>query len=178
MGSGRCVLGRLWVKHGQTHGPWLLRREAPGDLRTAHNLLQLLPHKPPMVLLDDAAFDADGVCRGYRQVRPGEAFVSADGLEPAALIEMLCQTVACHAAAATHESGRRLAGRLAAIQDFAFYDRALPGEKVELTARPAGRFGSLAKFYGEARIGPRLVAAGHVTLMSLSADAGSPENKA
>ncbi|NNM85834.1 MAG: hypothetical protein HKL96_08800 [Phycisphaerales bacterium] len=162
-----------------THGLWLLRRrDAPGDIRTPHNLLQLLPHKPPMVLLDDAAFEADGVCRGYRQVRPGEAFVSAGGLEPAALIEMLCQTVACRAAAVAHEGGRQLEGRLAAIQDFAFYDRALPGEQIELMARPAGRFGSLAKFYGEARVGPRLVAAGHVTLMSLSADAGSPENKA
>ncbi len=153
-------------------------REALGEILTPHNLLQLLPHKPPMVLLDDATFDADGVCRGYRKVRPGEAFVSAAGLEPAALIEMLCQTVACRAAAAAHEGGRQLEGRLAAVQDFAFYDRALPGEQVELMARPAGRFGALAKFYGEARVGPRLVAAGHVTLVSLSADAGSPENKA
>jgi 3-hydroxyacyl-[acyl-carrier-protein] dehydratase len=138
------------------------------------DLLDLLPHRPPMRLLDAIVSLVPGerAC-GRRDLRPDDFFFDGhfpgEPIVPAViLVEMIAQ-VGGLAAGAPQDPGAEAAPlrlRVAALGPFRFQHAAAPGDRLTVDARVAGKFGGLYKIDGEVTAGGRQVAVGTVTLGS------------
>lgn len=131
--------------------------------------LDLLPHRPPMRLVDSVVAIEPGVHASTRRPThaddwffdghfPGEPVVPA-----VVLVELLAQTggLAIGSAAA---AGEPLALRVAALGGFKFPGAAVAGDILDAQARVAGKMGGLYKIEGEVTVAGRVVATGAVTL--------------
>ncbi len=134
-------------------------------------LLSLLPHRPPMRLVEEIVEIVPGHRAVTRRVaRPGDWFF--DGHFPGqpvipaiALVELLAQTGGLAAGAPPSGSDSRpLQLRVAALGPFKFPAGAGPGVGLEATARVVGTIGGLFKIEGEVTADGRLVATGSLTL--------------
>ncbi|MEO7274821.1 MAG: FabA/FabZ family ACP-dehydratase [Vicinamibacterales bacterium] len=134
--------------------------------------LALLPHRPPMRLLDDITELVPGQrARGCREVRDDDFFFDGhfpgEPIVPAViLVEMIAQVggLAVGAPAdptATSEPARL---RVAALGPFRFNGAVRPGARLTIDARVLGRFGGLFKVEGRVHADGVLVADGSVTL--------------
>jgi 3-hydroxyacyl-[acyl-carrier-protein] dehydratase len=132
--------------------------------------VNLLPHEPPMRLVEEIVDLVPGVsarCRRpttaedwfFRGHFPGNPVVPAT-----VLIEMLAQTGGLAAGAVQALAGRPVQLRVAGIGPFKFPAGATSGHLLEASARVAGHIGALYKIEGEVTADGRVVAAGSVTL--------------
>ncbi len=131
--------------------------------------LSLLPHRPPMRLVDQvvaidpgvqavcrrSTVDADWFFDGHF---PGEPVVPA-----IVLVELIAQTGGLAIGSAV-AAGEPLALRVAALGGFKFPGAAIAGDVLEATARVVGRMGGLYKVEGEVTANGRVVGTGSVTL--------------
>jgi 3-hydroxyacyl-[acyl-carrier-protein] dehydratase len=138
------------------------------------DVLALLPHQPPMRLLQEVI-----------DLRPGEQAVArrttheadfyfqghfpGDPVVPAViLVEMLAQTGGLAAGAPSPGDPQvPIAMHVAALGPFKFPASARAGEILEASARVVARIGGLYKIEGQVTAGGRLVATGAVTLARL-----------
>ena len=129
--------------------------------------LSLLPHQPPMRLVEQVVDVTPGVsARCTRVTRPGDFFFQGhfpgQPVVPAIiLVELLAQTGGLAIGGAADGP---LALRVAAFGGFKFPRAAGPGMTLEAVARAAGRMGGLHKIEGEVTADGQVVASGSLTL--------------
>ncbi len=117
--------------------------------------LDLLPHKPPMRLLEDVVSVGPGKeAVGGRRAKPDDFYFQGhfpqDPVVPAViLIEMVAQVGGLAAGVPNPgEEPRPLQFRVAAIGPFKFPSAARAGARLEASARVAGSLGGLYKIEG------------------------------
>jgi 3-hydroxyacyl-[acyl-carrier-protein] dehydratase len=134
------------------------------------NYLDLLPHQPPMRLIDEVVELVPGaraICR--RRTRAGDFFF--DGHFPGhpvvpavILVEMVAQAGGLAAGAQSAAAGEPLQLRVAALGPFKFPAAASVEALLEIDARVAGSLGGMFKIEGDVTAGGQVVATGSVTL--------------
>jgi 3-hydroxyacyl-[acyl-carrier-protein] dehydratase len=136
--------------------------------------VDLLPHRPPMRLVQEIADVIAGTsARGLRVTRPDDWYFQGhfpgDPVVPAiVLIELLAQTGGIAiASGAAAETVAKL--RVAAIGPFKFPGGARPHQLLEARARVVGRMGAIVKIEGDVLADGVPVAIGSVTLADMSA---------
>jgi 3-hydroxyacyl-[acyl-carrier-protein] dehydratase len=133
--------------------------------------ISLLPHQPPMRLVEQVLGVTPGVsARCTRVTRPDDWFFQGHFPEqpvvPAiVLVELLAQTGGL-AIGSTAEGNAeaKLGLRVAAFGGFKFPRAAGPGMTLQADARLAGRMGGLYKIEGEVTADGQVVASGSLTL--------------
>lgn len=107
---------------------------------------RLLPHRPPMVLVDSVErADAEG-CVARWTVPAGTPWVEGGRLLRSAFVEVAAQTAALHAGLALEGSGlpaRR--GHLALVSGLRIHADARPGDVLRSSARRVTSFGMLTR---------------------------------
>jgi 3-hydroxyacyl-[acyl-carrier-protein] dehydratase len=137
--------------------------------------VDLLPHRPPMRLVETIAdLVAGESARGLRVTRPEDWYFQGhfpgDPVVPAiVLIELLAQTGGLAAQSGGESSGSPVMFRLAALGPFKFPAGARPHQTLDARARVVGRIGGLIKIEGEVLADGVRVAIGSVTLADVSA---------
>jgi 3-hydroxyacyl-[acyl-carrier-protein] dehydratase len=134
------------------------------------NVIDLLPHEPPMRLIEEVVELEPGArARCRRTTRPGDFFF--DGHFPGhpvvpavILVEMVAQAGGLAAGAPSAFAGEPLQLRVAALGPFKFPAAAGPDAVLEIDARVAGSLGGMFKIDGTVTAGGQVVAAGSVTL--------------
>jgi predicted hotdog family 3-hydroxylacyl-ACP dehydratase len=127
--------------------------------------LELIPHRPPMVLVDSVIEYGPQRITARRTVRQGEPFVNPDGLEDAALLEVIAQTIAAgDALYARSKKGRVLRGYLTGMTGVAVHSRARIGETIEVSADCLKRMDGMGLFEARAEAAGRLLAEGRFKL--------------
>lgn len=122
---------------------------------------KLIPHRPPMVLVDDVPVWGPERIEATRTVREGDPFVENGELGDAALIECLAQTIAAgDAQHARDKGGRVIKGFLTGLTNLKFHSRAKVGETITLEADCQKRMDGMGLFKAIARVGQRLLAEG------------------
>ncbi len=120
--------------------------------------LDLIPHRPPWLLVDAVVAQSDEGVTAVKRLAAGDPLL-ADGLPELLVLEALAQTAAC-ANAGTLGAHR---GLLVAAQRVSFDGRAQAGDTIELRARKTATMGNLVRFDGEARVGERVIARAEMT---------------
>ena len=133
--------------------------------------LDLLPHQPPMRLLEEVVSVGPGKeAVGGRLAKPEDFYFQGhfpgDPVVPAIiLVEMVAQVGGLAVGVSDPgDAPRSLQLRVAAIGSFKFPTAARPGARLEATARVAGTLGGLYKIDGTVTADGIVVAAGSLTL--------------
>lgn len=121
-------------------------------------MLDLIPHRPPWLLVDRVTARGDDFVEAEKRLSSGDPLL-ADGLPETLVLEAMAQTAACANAGAlgSHQ------GLLVAAQRVEFDGRAQAGETVKLRARKVATLGTLVRFEAEARVGERVIARAEMT---------------
>ncbi len=138
--------------------------------------IDLLPHRPPMRLVEEIAdLVAGESVRGLRVARPEDWYFQGhfpdDPVVPAiVLIEMLAQAGGIAACRGDDPSAAAVMMRVAAIGPIKFPGGARPNQLLDARARVVGRIRGMVKVEGEVLADGVRVAVGSVTL----AEVGHP----
>jgi len=125
----------------------------------------LIPHRPPMVMIDEVTGYGAERITARRTVAAGQPFVEPDGLEDAALIECIAQTIAAgDALYARSRGGEVLRGYLTGLTGLKIHGRAGVGDVVEVAADCLKRMDGMGLFDVEATVDGRKIAEGRFKL--------------
>ncbi len=125
-------------------------------------LSDLLPHRPPMSLVDRVVA-ADGTrVVGEKRVTADDPLLGAEGMGGPLLIEALAQTAACLMGLQNEGRGGHR-GYLVAARGWKFPASALPGETVTLEAERVSALGGLHGFTARAHVDGRELGSGSLS---------------
>ncbi|MEO6236232.1 MAG: hypothetical protein ABIQ52_04485 [Vicinamibacterales bacterium] len=140
------------------------------------DLLSLLPHQPPMLLLQEVVEFQPGTLAVTRRATHHDDFYflghfPGDPIVPAViLVEMLAQTGGLAAGATGQDAVHQpIALRVAGLGPFKFPAPARAGDVLEARARVTAQHGALYRIEGDVTVAGRIVAAGSVTLAQIPA---------
>jgi 3-hydroxyacyl-[acyl-carrier-protein] dehydratase len=122
-------------------------------------LVDLIPHRPPWLLVDRVLSRAGGVVEAEKLVAAGDPLLCDGELPELCVLEALAQTAACENAGVL---GSHL-GLWVAASGVSFDGRARAGDVVRLRACKTAAMGALVRFTVEARVGERVIARGEMT---------------
>ncbi len=130
-------------------------------------VIDLVPHRAPMLLLDRLVSYAADFGRAVGRIQRDNPFLHSDGkLDPASFIEYVAQ------AAAAHEGYKRLlkegcpaGGFLVGVRNFRIEGEASVGERIETVARRGLRFESFQVVEGAVEVEGRRVASGELKIL-------------
>ncbi|MHC1787375.1 MAG: 3-hydroxyacyl-ACP dehydratase FabZ [Christensenellales bacterium] len=131
--------------------------------------MDFLPHRPPMMLLDEVSLDAEGAAHGVYQVRGDESFLQGHfpGF-PVVPGVVLCEIIAQSAGILVRkELEKGLTPLFTGIDSVRFRRMVRPGDRVETCCQTLRIAGPLIKVKGSAHVDGELCAQG-VFLMTLS----------
>jgi 3-hydroxyacyl-[acyl-carrier-protein] dehydratase len=126
-----------------------------------HAAIDLIPHRPPFLLVDRVIAVEDDRVDAEKLVTAGDPLVGDGGLGGPLLMEACAQTAACLMGALGGGEGHL--GYLVAAQGWKFLDFARPGEIARFSARRVSMLGALHRFEAVARVGERELASGTMT---------------
>lgn len=144
--------------------------------------IDLLPHRPPMRLVEEIADLVVGQsARGLRVARPDDWYFQGhfpgDPVVPAiVLIELLAQTGGL-IAGGEYIGGVPPSFRVAALGPFKFPSSARPHQRLDAHARVVGRIGDLIKIEGHVLADDVRVAAGSVILADVAQRATATDSQ-
>jgi predicted hotdog family 3-hydroxylacyl-ACP dehydratase len=135
-------------------------------LNLPQEALQLLPHRPPMALVDRLLASDGTAARAEATVAAEHLFARAGGeLDPIALVEMFAQTYAAMQGFEDLCKGRPVKeGFLVGIRRIRIDGRARVGDRIEVAVRTVGAIDGFAVAEGEVRRGAELLASGSLKL--------------
>ncbi len=129
----------------------------------------LLPHRPPMLLLDGPARISGDEAETTVHVRADHMFLTEDGrLDRVAFLEIMAQ---CFAAGAGARSSDGLPGMgyLAGVREMVVHGDAHVGETLTVRTRPEARLGDIVVVRGEICSGSRMLAEARFKIYAPSA---------
>lgn len=114
-----------------------------------------------MLLIDEVTLFGPEVIRARRTVRQGDPFVSEQGLNPAALLESIAQTIASgDACYARQKGGTVLRGYLTGMTGVKIHGVAVIGDTIEVEGVCQRRMDGMGLFEATAHVGTRLLVEG------------------
>ena len=123
-------------------------------------LAALVPHRPPMLLLNVLTRAAESGAECGAQIAPDNLFLGPDGrLDRVALLELMAQCFAA-GSGAVRAKGAPGMGYLAGMRDVRIHGDAGAGDFLNIRARPEGGLGDITLVRGEVSCGSRLLAEG------------------
>jgi predicted hotdog family 3-hydroxylacyl-ACP dehydratase len=118
-----------------------------------------------MVMIDEVVQYGTERIIARRKVNTGQPFVEETGLEDAALIECIAQTIAAgDALYAQSRGGQVLRGYLTGLTGLKLHGRAAVGETIEVVADCLRRMDGMGLFDVKASVGERTLAEGRFKL--------------
>jgi 3-hydroxyacyl-[acyl-carrier-protein] dehydratase len=131
--------------------------------------LDLLPHRPPMRLIEEVVSTGPGKeAVGSRVAKPDDFYFQGhfpqNPIVPAIILVELVAQVGGLAVGVDGAEPHPLQLRVAAIGPFKFPSAARPGARLEASARVAGSLGGLYKIDGAVTADGIIVASGSLTL--------------
>ena len=135
----------------------------------------ILPHRPPMILIDELLEHSEHEVVCGVTVREGEPFV-ADGRVPALIsIEYFAQTVAAFFAYRGREQSEPFMGLLLGARELDLHaDYLQVGDALRVAGRLTWTGGELAQFACELRRGDEVLARAAINVLQTSAPSSTP----
>lgn len=127
---------------------------------------ELLPHRPPLQLIDRLLASDGSAAVAETTLRPEHVFAGSDGvLDPVALVEMFAQAYAAMQGYNDLHLGLPVKeGFLVGIRRIRVEGTARVGERLEVMVRTIGAIDGFAVAEGEVRRGSTVLAAGSLKL--------------
>jgi predicted hotdog family 3-hydroxylacyl-ACP dehydratase len=126
---------------------------------------ELIPHRPPMVLIDSVIDYGPDRIRASREVFDGQPFVADGCLDDAALLEVIAQTIAAGDAMYAHSKGGTvMRGYLTGLTGVKIHSQARVGETIEVAAECLKRMDGMGLFDIQATSNGRPLAEGRFKL--------------
>lgn len=147
------------------------------DLATLPPVAELLPHEPPMILIDALVSLEAEVLTCRAQVRGDEPFAEGGRLPALVALEYIAQTVAVHRGILGLLRGLPISrGLLVSCRALDLHvDDFAPGDALTITAVPHSEFGGFASFVGRVERGATLCAEAVVQVADMPDVSATPE---
>jgi predicted hotdog family 3-hydroxylacyl-ACP dehydratase len=110
-----------------------------------NDILNLIPHRPPMVMIDSVEETGEASVRAAKTFAPGDFGTDGEQVIEPVLVECLAQAVAAIQGIEARKTGNApAAGMLVGIDGFEIKNTAVTGIPIEITVEITRKFGPFA----------------------------------
>ncbi|HTV48639.1 MAG TPA: hypothetical protein VMG59_09375 [Phycisphaerae bacterium] len=130
------------------------------------NLVEQIPHRPPMHWLQSAQLQPDGSVRAQQTISASQLFIVDGCLTPSALIELISQAAACIPPPAGASNGP-VEGMLVTLRDARIFSTPKVGQRLDIHVRMIRNLDKMFMCEVAANVGDKPIAAGRFTFVLL-----------